>query len=159
MIPNQKRRKSFFAEQRDSTANPNFINTMEFGFLKSNVKRIIRDAAEGNIAPDDYVYFASDNLLNACIQESYEQYTTNRTLRLALYYYRTVALPNKWVTPDTDINGEYSIAGSELIKVTEREAIWSTAYNIFVAIANKTADPVQALMQFTRFQKGSIKSL
>lgn len=156
---NKNRRKSFFAEQRDSNANPNFIANMDFMFLRSNVKRIIRDAAEGNIQPEDYVYFNSENLLNACMQESFEQYSINKTLRLALTYYRTVALPNRWVTADIDINAEMTSASSELIKATERENIWATAYQIFSAIANKTLDPMNGMFQFTRFNKQSIRSL
>lgn len=159
MAMNKGRKKSFFAEQRDSNVNPNFINTLDFMFLRNSVKRIIRDASEGLISQEDMVYFSSENLLNACLQESYEQYLANRTLKLALTFYRNNALPNKWVPPEIDIATEYTTSGSELIKATERESIWSTAWYIFTAIANKTVDIETGLMQFTRFQKTSIRNL
>ena len=153
------RKKSFFAEQRDANVNPNFINTMDFMFLRNSVKRIIRDASEGLISQEDLVYFNSDNVINACLQESYEQFLANRTLKLALTFYRGTALPNKWVTPDIDIASEYTTSGSELIKATERESIWSTAWHIFSAIANRSIDIESGLAQFTRFQKQSIRNL
>ena len=159
MAVTKGKRKSFFAEQRDANVNPNFINTMDFMLLRNSVKRIIRDASEGNISQDDLVYFNSDNVINACLQESYEQFLANRTLRLALSFYRGSALPNKWVTPEIDIATEYTTSGAELIKATERESIWSTAYHIFAAIANRTIDIESGLMQFTRFQKQSIRNL
>ena len=159
MAINNKRRKSFFTEQRESNLNPNFINTMDFLFLRNNVKRIIRDAAEGLIIQEDLVYFSSENVLNACLQESYEQWLANRTLKMALTYYRNVALPNKWIPPEIGLDTEYVTSGNELIKATERESIWGAANYIFTGIANQTIDLGSALMQFTRFQKQSIRNL
>ena len=159
MALNKNRRKSFFAEQRDANVNPNFINTMDFMFLRNSVKRIIRDAAEGLMSQEDLVYFASENVMNACLQESYEQWLSNRTLRLALSWYRSTALPNKQIPPYIDLTTEYTTSAAEINKATERETIWSTAYQIFVAIANRTIDLESGLMQFTRFQKQSIRNL
>lgn len=159
MILTKGKRKSFFAEQRDANVNPNFINTMDFMFLRNSVKRIIRDASEGLISQEDLVYFTSENVMNACLQESCEQWLTNRTLRLALSWYRATALPQKQLPPYVDITTEYTTSASEMNKATERETIWSTAYQIFTAIANKTIDIESGLMQFTRFQKQSIRNL
>ena len=154
----QSKRKSFFAEQRESNTNPNFINTMDFTFLRSSVKRIIKDASENIIVADDYVYFKNLNVINACLQESWEEWMANKTIRLALQNYVNVALPNKWVTPDVDINTEYTTANSELVKALNREAVWCTAYNIFKSI-DQGADPIQAMANFARFQKQSIRML
>ena len=155
----RSKRKSFFAEQRESNSNPNFFNTMDFNLLRNNVKRIVKDASEGNILPEDYVYFGNDNVINACLQESWDNYIENHTLRLALECYRAIGLPSRWVTPDVDINMQYIVSGNALIKATERENIWYAVYNIFVSISQKVVDPQSALIALNRFQKQSIRSL
>lgn len=154
----QSKRKSFFAEQRESNSNPNFINTMDYSFLRSSVKRIIKDAAENIIITDDYIYLKNNNVINACIQESWEEWMSNKTLRLALQNYINMALPNKWVTPDVDLVTEYTTANNELAKAVNRETIWCTAFNIFKSI-EQGADPIQAMINFTRFNKQCIKAL
>lgn len=152
------RRKSFFAEQRELNMNPNFINNMDFMLLRQNVKRILRDVSDNLITTEDYGYFRSDNVLNACIQESYEQYQTNKCLRNALTLYRNIGLPQRMVTPDVDINTEYTTAGIELSKACDRENVWWAAYNIFLSI-QAGADPATALINIMRIQRNSIKSL
>ena len=152
------RRRSFFAEQRESNTNPNFINTMDPGFIKTNVKRILRDVSDDLILPADYIYFTNNNVINACIQESYENYQSNQTLRHALTAYRTIILPNGMVTPDVDINMDYVLTANELAKVSERENVWATAYKIFTDISNG-ADPRSTLIYITRFPKQTIRAL
>ena len=157
-IAKQNRKKSFFAEQREGNTNPNFINNLDYTFLRNSVKRILKDVSDNLIIPEDYIYFKSNNVINACLQEAYENYQSNKTLRLALTAYRGVILPQRYVTPDVDINTEYTTSGIELTKATDREMIWWSAWSIFDAIS-KGADPQQSLMNIQRIQKQSIRSL
>jgi len=152
------KKRSFFAEQRELNTNPNFINTMDIFYIRQNAKRIIKDIADNLILPEDYVYFTSQNLINALIQEAYEQYLTNKCLRNALQAYRNIVLPQRLVTPDVDIITENTTAGIELAKACNRENVWLTCYTIFNNIANG-ADPVQSLLNIMRLQKSSIKEL
>lgn len=152
------KKKSFFAEQRESNTNPNFMNNLEHNFLRNSVKRILKDVSDNLIIPEDYVYFKNNNMLNACLQEAYENYQSNKTLRQALTSYRTIILPQRYVTPDVDINTEYTTSGIELTKATDREMIWWSAWTIFDAIS-KGADPQTALMNIQRIQKQSIRNL
>ena len=152
------RRKSFFAEQRDSNANPNFINTMDPMTIRSSVRRIIRDVCDDIILDEDYMYFKSNNIINACIQESYDNYIVNQTIRHALESYRTIILPRGMVSPDVDIKQDYFIAAEQLAKVTDRENIWATAFKIFSDIRNG-ADPKACLFFLTRYPNNKIRSL
>ena len=152
------KRKSFFAEQRESNTNPNFINNLDFIFLRQNVRRIIKDISDGAIIPEDYVYFSSNNVINAVLQESYEQYQSNKTLRLALQSYISIVLPMRYVTPNVDINTEYTTAGNELSKATERENVWMVINNIFNAIANGS-NPNDVLINISRIPKNSSRNL
>ena len=152
------KRKSFFAEQRESNTNPNFINNMDPAIIRQNVKRILRDISDDIIIPEDYIYFTSNNVINACIQEAFENYQTNQTLRHALIAYRTIILPQGMVTPDVDINLDYVLTAAELTKVSERENAWAMAYKIFSDIRNG-ADPRSTLIYITRINKQVIRSL
>lgn len=152
------KRKSFFAEQREQNMNPNFINNIDFILLRQNVKRILKDISDNLILPDDYIYFKSDNVINACLQESYEQYQANKCLRNALTLYRNIGLPQRLVTPDVDLTTEYTTAGIELSKACDRENVWWVAYNCFTNISNGV-DPATALVNILRIQKNSIRGL
>ena len=153
------KRKSFFAEQRDSNTNPNFMNNIDNAFIRSNVKRILRDVSDDIILPDDYIYFKNNNIINACIQESYENYQVNQTLRHALTAYRTIVLPGGMIPPDVDINLDYMLTATELSKVSDRENVWAVAYKIFSDIQQNGVDPRTALVYICRFPKHIIKSL
>ena len=158
MAYNNKKKKSFFAEQRESNTNPNFFNNMDSNLIRNNVKRIIRDISDDIIIPEDQIYFTNAKVLNACIQESYENFQSCQTLRHALTAYRTIILPNGMVTPDVDINQDYILTATELSKISAKENVWATAYKIFVDIS-RGADPKSNLIFITRFQKQIIKSL
>ena len=152
------RKKSFFAEQRESNTNPNFFNNMDPSLIRNNVRRIIRDISDDLILPEDYIYFMNAKVINACIQEAYESFQSCQTLRHALTAYRTIILPNNMVTPDVDINLDYILTANELTKISSKENIWATAYKIFSDISNG-ADARSALVYLTRFPKQNIRAL
>lgn len=152
------RKKSFFAEQRESNANPNFFNNMDPVLIRNNVRRIIRDISDDLILPEDYIYFTNDKVINACIQEAYESFQSCQTLRHALTAYRTIILPNNMVTPDVDINLDYILTANELAKISSKENIWATAYKIFSDISNG-ADARSTLVYLARFPKQNIRAL
>lgn len=152
------RKKSFFAEQRESNTNPNFINNMDQIFLRNNVKRVLKDVADDIILDEDYIYFTNNNVIQAFCQEAFENYQECQTLRHALTAYRTIILPGGMVTPDVDINQDYVLSAAELAKVSDKENVWAAAYKIFSDIS-KGADPRACLIFLTRFPKHIIKSL
>lgn len=152
------RKKSFFAEQRESNTNPNFFNTMDMNMIRNNVKRIIRDVSDDIIIPEDYIYFRNDKVIQACIQESFENMQSCQTIRHALESYRTIILPRHMVSPDVDINQDYTLSSVEWSKISVKENIWMTAYKIFCDISNG-ADPQTTLIYLTRFNKQYIRSL
>ena len=158
MAYRNSKKKSFFAEQRESNTNPNFINNMDSNFIRNNVRRIIRDVADDLILDADYVYFKSDNIINACIQESYENTQINQMYRHALIAYRSIILPNGMITPDINANLDMILSATELQRVTARESIWATANKIFIDIS-RGADPKATLIYLTRFSKQAIKDL
>ncbi len=152
------KKKSFFAEQRESNANPNFFNNMDQALIRNNVRRIIRDVSDDIILPEDYMYFTNSKVINACIQEAYESFQSCQTLRHALTAYRTIILPNGMVTPDVDVSLDYVLTANELSKISFKENIWATAYKIFNDI-NNGADPRSVLIYITRFPKQNIRAL
>ena len=158
MAYRNNKKKSFFAEQRESNTNPNFINNMDQIFIRNNVRRIIKDVSDDIILDADYVYFKSDNVINACIQESYENTQINQTLRHALTAYRTIILPNGMITPDVNRDLDMILAANELQRVTARESVWFAANKIFVDIS-RGADPKATLMYLQRFPKQAIRDL
>ena len=155
----QSKRKSFFEEQRALNLNPNFINSLDFNYLRRSVKRIIQDISDGNIIPEDYKYLINNNILNACIQESYENYQINKCLRHALTFYRQYGLTNyMMLEPDVDINMDMTTSGLELTKAHDREITWFTIYSTFQNIANG-ANVMQMLTNIIRMNKNSIRNL
>ncbi len=158
MAYNNKKKKSFFQEQRDYYVNANFFNNMDIIVLRNSVKRIIRDIANDIILDRDYVYFTNPRVIQACLQESFEQFQTCQTLRHALSSYRTIILPNHMVSPDIDINLDYILAAEELSKISMKENIWATANKLFNDVYNG-ADPKSTLIYLSRFPRQSINSL
>ena len=88
----KKQRLSYFAETRQTQVNPNYFSTADPNTLQRNVKRILKDIANGNIIPEDYVYFKNDNLLTTCMNESYKEMMRNWVLSRALTFYKNDVL-------------------------------------------------------------------
>lgn len=158
MAYRNNKKRSFFAEQRESNTNPNFVNNMDYNFIRSNVRRIIKDVYDNLILDADYVYFKNDNVINACMQESFENFQANQMLRHALTSYRAIILPNRMITPDVNADLDMVLAAAELEKVAARENVWATANKIFVDIS-RGADPRSCLVYLTRFSKQAIREL
>ena len=152
------KKKSYFAEQREANSNPNFFNNVDPSVLRNNVRRIIRDVADDLIIDTDYIYFKNERVINACIQESYENWQSCQVIARALNAYRSVVLPQRLVGPYVDVQQDMYLATNELSAYSSREAAWCMANNIFVDIS-KGADPKESLVYLTRVPKGTLKSL
>ena len=128
---------SYFAENRN---DPNFYVRMRDEDLRRQVKRIVKDMRNALIDEQDYTYFTSDKIISACITESYKQWKTAEATRKALTHYFNVVLAQQGMVqyPNVNIYEERNIVGNELAKVTNRAALWQTAYHIFNDITNCT---------------------
>ena len=67
-----KQRMSYFGEIRQRYNDPSYFNNVSnrpdiIEDIRKNVKRIIKDAANGNIIEQDFMYFQSVNLVTICM--------------------------------------------------------------------------------------------
>lgn len=159
MAYNNNKKRSWFAEQRERNSDPNFMNRMDIFTIRQNVRRIIRDAAEQNILPEDMVYFKNTNLLNACLQESYEQMKSANVTYRALDYYKNWALPNLQMPPFVDVYQDGIDAGIEMGKISAKCQIWDTAYRAFYMIQNNGANPADVLMSLSSYPRDMLKNI
>ena len=113
-MAHKKQRLSYFAETRQTQVNPNYFSTADPNTLQRNVKRILKDIANGNIIPEDYVYFKNDNLLTACMNESYKEMMRNWVLSRALTFYKNDVLQKNMQMYFVNTIIEDTIAGVEL---------------------------------------------
>ena len=153
------RKISFFAEQRQSNANPNFINRIDERLLRSNVKRIVKDIADNLIADEDYMYFKNDKVIDACLQVAYNNWRLNYTIKNALETYANVALPSGYIPPGANVKEEYENLSYLQIDIAGKVAIWSSLYRAFSIIKNEGVDPKYSLMYITTIPKDSIRTL
>lgn len=155
---NNRKKKSFFAEQREGNSNPNFFNTMDPSFLRSNVRRIIKDAADDLILDTDYAYFQNQNVLQACIAESYDNMQSQCAISRALEFYRTMGIGRGMVVPYIDISHETAVTAVECAKANKKANIWSAAFNMFKAI-EAGYEAKMVLMDLQKFAKPDIRSI
>lgn len=87
MANGKQQRPSFFAEIRMKRNDPNYFNRTSVVELQKNVKRIIMDIKYGNILETDYVYFTSNNLLDACITYCYDNMIKAYLHKMAMMFY------------------------------------------------------------------------
>ena len=132
-----RKNMSYFAEERSRNNNPNFFKNMSSSDLRRQVKRIIKDIRNGSIELQDLVYFTQDNIISACITESYDQWKSAETIKNALAYYFNVPLANGVLPfPTVNLWEERTIVSNELGKVTNKATLWSIAYRTFLDISN-----------------------
>ena len=149
---NRGGRPSYFAEMRQSKADPNFFNREDPNRIRQNVKRIIRDIANGNILDEDYIYFMNNNLMNACIIETQEQLAANNAIAMALLYYKNNILPRGLQPYWVDQTRENAIVAQEHTKATIRLSVWGCFMDAIQAVTQCGADPKMAFMQICRFR-------
>ena len=150
---------SFFAEQRQSNANPNFINKIDERMLRSNVKRIVKDIADNFITDEDYMYFKNERVINACIQVSYHNWRLNQTIKNALDTYANVSLPSGYIPPGANIKEEYENLSYLQVDIAGKASVWGSLYRAFNMIKNENADPKYSLYYITTIPKDVIRTL
>ena len=149
-MAHKKQRLSYFAETRQTQVNPNYFSTADPNTLQRNVKRILKDIANGNIIPEDYVYFKNDNLLTACISESYKEMMRNWVLSRALTFYKNDVLQKNMQMYFVNTIIEDTIAGVELQQATGRASAWNCAFACFKQIS-QGSDPMMTLAPLAQF--------
>ena len=149
-MAHRKQRMSYFAEMRQ--VNPNYFSNEKPEILQRNVKRILKDIANGNIIPEDYVYFKNTSLLTACINESYKEMTRNWVLSRALSFYKKDVLQKNLQVYFANNITEDTITGIELENSTGRAVAWDCAYSCFNQIS-LGSDPMMTLAPLTQFVK------
>ena len=149
-MAHKKQRLSYFAETRQTQVNPNYFSTADPNTLQRNVKRILKDIANGNIIPEDYVYFKNDNLLTACMNESYKEMMRNWVLSRALTFYKNDVLQKNMQMYFVNTVIEDTIAGVELQQATGRASAWNCAFACFKQIS-QGSDPMMTLAPLAQF--------
>ena len=149
-MAHKKQRLSYFAETRQTQVNPNYFSTADPNTLQRNVKRILKDIANGNIIPEDYVYFKNDNLLTACMNEAYKEMMRNWVISRALTFYKNDVLQKNMQMYFVNTVIEDTIAGVELQQATGRASAWSCAFECFKQIS-QGSDPMMTLAPLAQF--------
>lgn len=129
-------RQSYFAEKRGQNMDPNFFNRIPLDEIRKNVKRIIKDIRFDMIQEQDYNYFHNPQILQACIAEAQENYTSSMVICNSLNFYINESL-NKGIKsfPSTNIMEERIYASKEQIMQNMRVKHWYTILNMFIAIS------------------------
>lgn len=127
-------RLSYFAEETRRNNNPRFYVNMKQEDLMRQVKRIIRDIKNGIIEENDLKYFTASSIINACINESKNQWDTAKAVLDAFNYYVNGPLMYGPIHPGINIYDQRRIISEEIDKNTKREIVWRNAYILFTSI-------------------------
>ena len=105
--------------------------------IRKNVKRIIRDVKYDNIQEQDFNYFYSNQIIQACLLESYENFVNCSIISNSLNFYINECL-NKNIKPfpSTDIIHERNIASQQQCNYNIKTKTWYNIYQIFNNIWN-----------------------
>lgn len=130
-------RQSYFAEKRGQNNDPMFFNRVPLEEIKKNVRRIIRDIKYDVIQPQDYNYFYSNQIIQACIAEAQENYASACVLCNALNFYINECL-QKGIKPypSVGITGELMSASAQQILQNSRARNWFNILQMFTAVYN-----------------------
>lgn len=129
-------RTSYFAEKRGQNNDPNFFNRVPLDEIRKNVKRIIKDIRFDMIQEQDYNYFHSTQILQACISEAQENYTSSVTICNALNFYINECLNRGIKTfPSSNIMEERLYASKEQITANMRAKHWYAILQMFISIS------------------------
>lgn len=152
-------RLSYFAEKRGQNNDPNFFNRMPIDEIRKNVKRIIKDIRFDLIQEQDYNYFHSQQIVQACISEAQENYTSSMILCNSLNFYINECL-NKGIKafPSSNILEERIYASKEQVVQNMRAKYWNDILNIFIAISYG-ADIQTTLMPIKMIDSRDINNL
>lgn len=152
-------RQSYFAEKRGQNNDPNFFNRIPLDEIRKNVKRIIKDIRYDMIQEQDYNYFHSQQILQACIAEAQENYNTCVIICNSLNFYINECL-NRGIKgfPSTNIIQERIDASNEQIKQNMRAKHWYNILQMFIAISYG-ADIVTTLMPIRTIDSRDISNL
>ncbi len=139
-------RQSYFAEKRGQNNDPNFFNRIPIDEIRKNVKRIIRDIKNDMIQEQDWNYFHSSQILQACISEAQENYTSALVTCNSLNFYINEGL-NKGIkpTPSCNLQVERMYASKEQIVQNQRAKNWYNILQMFIQISYG-ADIISTLM-------------
>ena len=152
-------RLSYFAEKRGQNNDPNFFNRIPLDEIRKNVKRIIKDIRFDMIQEQDYNYFHSSQIIQACIAEAQENYISSVTICNSLNFYINECL-NKGIKtfPSSNIMEDRLYASREQIKQNMRAKYWNDILQMFIAISYG-ADIVSTLMPIKMIDSRDISNL
>lgn len=152
-------RQSYFAEKRGGNVDPNFFNRIALDEIRKNVKRIIKDIRFDMIQEQDYNYFYNPQIIQACIAEAQENYTSSVTICNSLNFYINECL-NKGIKsfPSSNIMEERMYASNEQIRQNTRSKHWYNILQMFIAISYG-ADIVTTLMPIKMIDTKDISNL
>ena len=152
-------KQSYFAEKRGQNNDPNFFNRIPLEDIRKNVKRIIKDIRFDNIQPQDYNYFCSSQIVQACIAEAQENYTSSSIICNSLNFYINECL-NKGIKPfpSTMITEERMFASQQQIIQNARAKNWYNILQIFIALSYG-ADIMSTLMPIRMIDAKEISAL
>lgn len=136
-------RQSYFAEKRGRNNDPNFFNRLPIEEIRKNVKRIIRDVKYDNIQEQDFNYFYSKQIIQACLMEAYDNWMDCSVISNSLNIYINEFLnKNLKPFPSTNIIQERNVASKQQCDYNIKTKTWYNLYQIFNNIwngANKEA--------------------
>jgi hypothetical protein len=129
-------RQSYFAEKRGQNNDPNFFSRIPLDEIRKNVRRIIKDIRYDLIIEQDYNYFHSQQILQACIAEAQENYTSSVVVCNSLNFYINECL-NRGVKPfpSSNLMEERMYASKEQIVQNARSKNWYNILQMFIAIS------------------------
>lgn len=152
-------RSSYFAEKRGQNNDPNFFNRIPLDEIRKNVKRIIKDIRFDMIQEQDYNYFHSPQIIQACISEAQENYISSVTICNSLNFYINECL-NRGIKafPSSNITEDRLYASKEQVKQNMRAKYWNDILQMFIAISYG-ADIVSTLMPIKMIDSRDISNL
>lgn len=135
----QKQRMSYFGEIRQRYNDPGFFNNNGnrpdvIDDIRRNVRRIIKDVANGNIVQEDYMYFQSAILLNICMEVCNENISMLNTETTALTYYINSVLMRNFQPNYVNGQSEHTNAAKLYAEASTKLGIWVAAKNCFEGI-------------------------
>jgi hypothetical protein len=152
-------RQSYFAEKRGQNNDPNFFNRVPLDEIRKNVKRIIKDIRYEVIIPQDYNYFYSQQVIQACISEAQDNYTTSVTICNSLNFYINECL-NKGIKlyPSSNLMEERMHAAREQIVQNARAKNWYNILQMFISVSYGS-DAANTLMPIKMIDTRDINNL
>jgi len=152
-------RQSYFAEKRGQNNDPNFFNRIPLDEIRKNVKRIVKDIRFDMIQEQDYNYFHSPQIIQACIAEAQDNYNSSVVICNSLNFYINECL-NRGIKPfpSSNILEERIRASNEQVVQNMRAKHWYAILKMFEAISYG-ADIITTLMPIRMIDTRDISNL